>query len=49
MRGNLLIYISKMTTPGRLHFSYDLYRRYIYFAELENDTLNQAEFNESKN
>ena len=49
MRDNLLIYISKMTTPGRLHFSYDLCRRYRYVAELENDTLNQAEFNESKN
>ena len=49
MKGNLLIYISKITTPGRLHFSYDLYRRYGYVAELENHILNQAEFNESKN
>ena len=28
MMGTLLICISKMTTPGRLQFSYDLYRRY---------------------
>jgi hypothetical protein len=28
MRDNLLIYISKMATPGSLQFSYDLYRRY---------------------
>jgi hypothetical protein len=28
MMGTLLICISKMATPGRLQFSYDLYRRY---------------------
>ena len=53
MMGTLLICISKMTTPGRLQFSYDLYRRYhsqlhVSFSELENDTLNQAESNEIK-
>ena len=46
MMGTLLICISKMATPGRLQFSYDLYRR--YHSELENDTLNQAELNEIK-
>ena len=51
MMGTLLICISKMATPGRLQFSYDLYRRYhscVSFSELENDTLNQAELNEIK-
>jgi hypothetical protein len=52
MMGTLLICISKMATPGRLQFSYDLYRRYhsycVSYSELENDTLNQAELNEIK-
>jgi hypothetical protein len=31
MMGTLLICISKMATPGRLQYSYDLYRRHIIF------------------
>jgi hypothetical protein len=55
MMGTLLICISKMATPGRLQFSYDLKKKTISFiiacvsfSELENDTLNQAELNEIK-
>ena len=49
MMGTLLICISKMTTPGRLQFSYDLFIIVcVSFSELENDTLNQAELNEIK-
>ena len=48
----MLIYISKMATSGRLHFSYNLHSRYIsqiacmFIAEIQNDTLNQAELNQ---
>ena len=52
MMGTLLICISRMATPGRLQFSYDLNTSFIIacvsFSELENDTLNQAELNEIK-
>jgi hypothetical protein len=54
MMGTLLICISKMATPGRLQFSYDLKKTISFiiacvsFSELENDTLNQAELNEIK-
>ena len=45
MMGTLLICISKVATPGRLQFSYDLYRRYfitawMLIAGIENGTLN---------
>ena len=55
MMGTLLICISKMATPGRLQFSYDLFYieisfkiACVSFSEFENDTLNQAELNEIK-
>ena len=55
MMGTLLICISKMATPGRLQFSYDLKKKTISFiiacvsfSELENDTLNQSELKEIK-